>query len=340
MQDRYRLLKDGRGEPEKLIIVDQVLMGEGTWNNLFYSKDEIKKAFEGTDWSSREKKNLFLDHKDKDASEWLGDVSDMYFSGDTLMGTLNIYDPGWINKMYNGKPKFGISPKVVGEIDQKNKKMKNFLFDNFSLVVNPAVKMAYINNNKEVLRMEDKLEAILEAPVEPTPEEIAKKKKYPIPEEASDRDQLILDAAAEIMAKKKLPPEQYPMPAAKCSETADEVMAALEAFELQGNTAAVTKKAKAIRKPGESWSAAIKRAAMEMEQEDKNMEDKKALEEIEAKMKQQIETMSAKIKELTDKLNEPAVKTLVKATDQAEMDPDLGMVQFLSKMEAESYERA
>ena len=129
-----------------LTIPGKILMAEGNWNNHFYSKDAISNALKNTDWSDRNKSDLFLDHADKMAREWVGEVTNKRMMGNTLLGDLVIHDLPTAIKMQSGKPKFGISPKVKGRNDVHSNEMVDFLFDNFSIVLNPAVKMAYINN--------------------------------------------------------------------------------------------------------------------------------------------------------------------------------------------------
>lgn len=132
-----------------LFIKDKVLMDEGTWNNHFYSPDSIMRAFENTDWEDRERRDLFLDHKDREAGEWVGSVENIRMENNKLIGDLKIDDWLLARKMSSGKPKFGISPKVSGKKDIKTNEMFDFVFDNFSIVKNPAVKTAYINNSED-----------------------------------------------------------------------------------------------------------------------------------------------------------------------------------------------
>jgi len=130
------------------VIKDKVLMSEGIWNNFYYSSEVIQDAFDNTNWEDRTLRNLFLDHKDTQTSEWIGEVVNLNKRGDTLYGDLVIYDPLFATKMEYGKPRFGISPKTFGDGDRYTRTMKSFKFENFSVVINPAVKTAYINNSE------------------------------------------------------------------------------------------------------------------------------------------------------------------------------------------------
>ena len=136
------------------VMKNKVLMSPGIWNNYFYSNSEIEKAFSNTDWDSKENRSLFLDHKDgtdnKDsgALTWVGEVVNQHMDGDTLVGDLIIVDKPTAMKLAYGA-KMGISPKVTGE-DGGDAVMRNFRYDNFSVVINPAVKTAYINMSQNV----------------------------------------------------------------------------------------------------------------------------------------------------------------------------------------------
>jgi len=182
-----------------LVIKDKILMDEGKWNDRVYTKEKIREAFHNTDWSNRECRNLFLDHQDLKASEWIGEVGNIRIDENgRLLGDLIVHDLNTAIKLASGRPKMGISPKVRGLTDKYTKVMHNFVFDNFSLVINPAVKTAYINNSEVYPVTEDKLklEDEEEQPKQPDKEpeqkpsneeaEMAKKKqKYPYPEEAA-----------------------------------------------------------------------------------------------------------------------------------------------------------
>lgn len=131
-----------------LVLKDKTLMEEGNWNNHFYSLDSIVYALNNTDWSDRNNSDLFLDHKDTEASEWIGTVENKKMFGRKLLGDLVIYDLNTAVKLQLGKPKIGISPKVLGKNNIRTNEVSNFRFGNFSVVYNPAVKTAYLNNSE------------------------------------------------------------------------------------------------------------------------------------------------------------------------------------------------
>lgn len=125
------------------ILKDKILMSPGVWNDFFYSASAIHEAYVKTNWSEKENRNLFLDHADRSSREWIGEVINPRMSGENIIGDLVVVDKPTAQKLEYGA-KMGISPKVHGE--EEDNCMMSFLFDNFSVVINPAVKTAYINN--------------------------------------------------------------------------------------------------------------------------------------------------------------------------------------------------
>jgi len=214
------------------IIRNQELMDSGIWNGNYYSPQVIEKLYKNTDWSVVENTYLFLDHEDDRTSEWVGYVKNVYYKDGKIFGDLYIYDLNTALKMKFGKPKFGISPRIKART--AGNQILDGMIENCSIVINPAVKTAYINN-REVIRLEEekKLQEETEPEEQPSDgqpngeqpsegqpdtqpqveslsaDEIAairemlkKKKKYPYPEE-------------EEMKKKK---KEYPYPAEELDE--------------------------------------------------------------------------------------------------------------------------
>ena len=127
---------------------DKILMSPGKWKGMNYSKEEITKAFTNTDWKDRHVRSLFMEHADNNASMWVGEVENEHMDLEgNLIGDLKISHPIHAMTMAVGKPKFGISPRVAGEAD--GDVMHDFKYENFSIVINPAVKKAYINNSED-----------------------------------------------------------------------------------------------------------------------------------------------------------------------------------------------
>lgn len=179
---------------------DVILMSPGTWNGFTYSVDIIKKAFLKTDWSDSDNLALYLDHLDRSARDWIGEVFNVRMKGDTLIGDLKIVSdkPTAMALAYGAH--LGISPKVEGDADEETNVMNTFAFRNFSVVKHPAIKTAYINSEKsktntlnkeepiilplEVKKLADEIEKPIEAPVEEPKEEV--KAEEPVPAEAEE----------------------------------------------------------------------------------------------------------------------------------------------------------
>jgi hypothetical protein len=186
------------------VIENATLMSPGTWNGYFYSDGVIKSAFGNTDWKMREVRSLFLDHKDKEVPDWVGEIRNEHMDGKDLKGDLYIFDPITAIKLAYGKPRFGISPKVRG--NAKDNSMQECIFENFSIVINPACKTTYLNRdekkdydgiyiNQEVGKMpettleaEPVIKSELAAPaVPPVAEKAAEKKEYPEPTKKDEK---------------------------------------------------------------------------------------------------------------------------------------------------------
>jgi DNA-binding transcriptional MerR regulator len=323
------------------VIKDKVLMSEGVWNSYYYSSATINDAYGGTDWKDRSIRNLFLDHEDLRASEWVGEVENIRMDENCLKGDLIIYDPVVAIKMAMGKPKVGISPKVKGDVDRDSKSMRSFTFQNFSIVMNPAVKTAYINNMEEVQKpMEQevvKTEPLheIQQPVvveqkeakveEPKPPEVANpieepKKKYPYPEEMMDSE---LSEYTDFI--KKMRKENPGISFAKIAE----------AYKNEGPK---NKELEEIKKTLSELVSALKTKeesidkAKQAETCAKN-EESKAIVEVENKMSE----MAKKLSEIEIKVETPE-KLSVKGTGNTEsvLDSDEGMYKFLSELKGGS----
>ena len=147
------------------VIPDQVLFSSGTWNDYYYSSEVVKSIFEGTDWSSPKIKNLFLDHYDgaRDpltmmmrggVATWIGQIDNVRFDepSKSIVGDLHIVDLNTINKIAYPDTKFGVSVKFdPAQFEEVNgrKEVIDASFANTSVVIEPAVKTAYINNSEE-----------------------------------------------------------------------------------------------------------------------------------------------------------------------------------------------
>lgn len=327
------------------IMKNKILLAPGVWNDNYYDAISIKEAFENTDWNNKDIKALFLDHQDKRTSEWIGWVENPRLEGSKIVGDLAIWDRDLAIKVGVAGMRCGISPKVKGHEDLKTKAMTDFGFENFSVVINPACKTAYINLSeggkmgeeenkveetqpevkeeekpveapvKPEAPAEDKSEDTKEAPAEAKPAEEAK-------EELSDRDftdmlsslsEKELSAWTDFVAKKR---KENPGMGMK------EIAAAFKKEKGKSDELAQLSKDEIISRMNE-LTAALK---------SKDIVSPEELSKI--KMEQSIKTMSEEIKELRVKLLEPdkkSVKELGFAPIEPKVSADTAMWNFLRK---------
>lgn len=125
-----------------MVIKNQKLMSPGVWNNWYYDAEQLRQAYLNTDWNDEKNCYLFFDHDDTQAKSWIGKVENIRMEGNDLVGDLVITNEEAQKAILLGA-KFGISPKILGQGD--NGTVKNFVFRNFSLVVDPACKTTFLN---------------------------------------------------------------------------------------------------------------------------------------------------------------------------------------------------
>lgn len=145
-------------------LKDKILMSPGTWNGKYFDANAINETFNNTDFSDKMVNGLYSDHLDglgidgepdeRRVTEWIGDVTNVRNIGGTLIGDLNILDMPLAVKLAYGA-KFGVSPSVFGMMDRYSDKMLKFRINNFGIVVNPAIKTAFINNSQKKERIEE-----------------------------------------------------------------------------------------------------------------------------------------------------------------------------------------
>jgi len=334
------------------IIKNKVLMAPGPWNGTHYSATEIKRAFDNTNWQDKDVTSLILDHADKPLSvhDWVGWVKNPRMTANNLIGDLEIYDESVLVKLLTGKMKCGISPRVKGM--EHNEEFRNFTFENFSIVSNPAVKKAYINlsqsnNLKGGLKMTEKElqedeESVEEVSAEET-EEPAEEKPAEEKELRKNKD----DEEKKIKKKKK-----YPSPDEE-EEMSDEEL--LEITQLSAWTDFVAKMKKKDPKMGfKAIAVAYKKKGKEMEQlEEMNEADLLKLssdinyilrkkkkddeDDEEEEMTQAEKKLLQEVKELRDRMDLPDSKT-VQETKELSGDSkyhdsgDLAMAGFLQEI--------
>jgi len=149
-------------------IKDRVLLAPGFWNGRHYTKEEISKAYNNTDWNDKDVISLVADHRDDDSKgrpltirDWIGFVSNQRLREDGyLIGDLNLCDSDLSTKLIDGKAPFGISPFVFGKFDKLTNHQRDFIFKNFAVVVEPACKESYINEYLEDDGLNEEIEKL------------------------------------------------------------------------------------------------------------------------------------------------------------------------------------
>lgn len=146
-------------------VPDIPLMTEGVWKGIQWTADEIRRGMENTEFETQlenegeiEQNNaLFFEHDDRDARAWIGEVENIRVEqlqdeGTALVGDLVIVDQQAAQKLAYGA-KFGVSAKVSGLTDGDT--MRKMAYENFSLVLNPAVKTTFINSEDKEMMLQD-----------------------------------------------------------------------------------------------------------------------------------------------------------------------------------------
>lgn len=132
-------------------IDDVTVLSPGQWNGLEWTASELEEAVGRTDFNLEREEgdrqppnsSLFYDHDDRSASDWVGRADNVRFEGGEVKADLVVTDKQLAMNLEYGAP-FGVSPKADGMVDDEQV-MQDFEFENFSIVINPAVKTTWLN---------------------------------------------------------------------------------------------------------------------------------------------------------------------------------------------------
>ena len=149
--DEVKSLEDNVSVPYK--VEDVTVLSPGEWNGLKWTASELRDAVRDTDFDMSQTRgeetppngSIFFDHDDRSADQWVGRVENVRMEGDDVKSDLVITDKQTAINLEFGAP-FGVSPKADGMVNQEGT-MRDFTFENFSLVVNPAVKTTWLNED-------------------------------------------------------------------------------------------------------------------------------------------------------------------------------------------------
>ena len=155
--------------PLPYVIKDVVLFVPGVHNGTYYDQNEINETFRTTNWEDTKLRSLYLDHNDDYAIDprrpWLGKMMDVganvrdyagsvkgiRLQDNKIIGDLSIVDKDTAVKLAYEDSKFAISPAGAFQEVKMNggSRAKKFRLKNFAIVINPAIKQAYIPKTAE-----------------------------------------------------------------------------------------------------------------------------------------------------------------------------------------------
>ena len=297
------------------------IFSPGIHNNYYYSKKVIEDAYHNTNWN-KHTLSIYLDHRDNllvnpitgqkekkaygaDVRDWVGMVKNLEYKDGTIYGDLDIVDLELARKIMYGAH-FGVSPSGDGE--HQNNKVTGLRINNWSVVVNPAIKTTYFNfamhkakegekmsEHEEIESSEGELDvaAQLKAMTEKYNalaseiEELKKKKEeYPEVKEAKEEKDKEKKKEEEEKKKDKYPEEERSENSDKDLEEFADMIHSMSAEELT------------------SWKELVKKYGIKKAKEE--YEKKKN----ERKLSEQNEKMASLEKEITE-LKESVKKSLL-----------------------------
>jgi hypothetical protein len=116
-------------------IKNVVIMKSGKYNGITYNAIEIEKAFKETNWNKA--RNIFYDFEDDTISKWIGYAKYLHCKNGVVTCDVTYLKSVPVEEYISAKLTIGMSPKVKGNIT-KGKVMKDFVFINISLCINPS----------------------------------------------------------------------------------------------------------------------------------------------------------------------------------------------------------
>jgi len=324
-------------------IPDAILLSPGIHNGNYYSAEAIAKAFQLTDWDNPKVRDLYVDHKDNEVPAWVGRVENIRFDGENLIGDLYISDDSLAKKLALGA-KFGISPKLRGKSEAGE--MKEFVFENFSIVVNPACKTTFLNSEQKEgdAKMEEEIkkEEEQEQPAEEQPKEEQPAEEQP--SELSEEEALkeIEDIIEELKSKYIKFVEKYieEHPGATIKDAAKAwrekyPKAYKDSEEMEDEISLLEKVLEMLKKKKEKYPYPEEDSEDELKKKKKKeypypYKDSELEAKIEAQ-KKVIEELSEKVKELEAKLKEPEVKSQPVQEAKSPLNTDMAVLELLRK---------
>ena len=120
-----------------LVYKNQLLFKAGVWNKWNIDANEVNKSPSNTKWNKLSE-SLIYEHKDNDASSWIGKVKNVKAYNGEAYGDIFIYDLSTALKLKEGEAPFAVSAGIAWS--EKYDQPKDFVYRNFSLVADPGVR--------------------------------------------------------------------------------------------------------------------------------------------------------------------------------------------------------
>lgn len=120
-----------------LVYKNQLLFKAGVWNKWNIDANEVNKSPSNTKWNKLSE-SLVYEHKDNDASSWIGKVKNVKAYNGEAYGDIFIYDLSTALKLKEGEAPFAVSAGIAWS--EKYDQPKDFVYRNFSLVADPGVR--------------------------------------------------------------------------------------------------------------------------------------------------------------------------------------------------------
>jgi hypothetical protein len=132
------------------VIKNAVLMAPGKWNGYEFTRESIRRSFRMNDWEDPETKTLFWDHEDNKAKNVIGQTRNVVLTGgDELRGDIYLVNAD-AARLHAFGQRMGLSLRVRMRLDTNDPYVvQDFVVRNNSVVFNPGVKLAYLNNSQD-----------------------------------------------------------------------------------------------------------------------------------------------------------------------------------------------
>jgi len=306
-----------------ILIQDVLLICPGKWNEVEYTKDELKKAFLNTDWNNKSNTHLYLDHQDtqkRGVGNWAGFVKNVRLIGSDLYGDLELWNLQMATYLKAAKAKFGISATLKGLYNEKSNKMENFRYESFSIVTEPACSPAYINLSKDK-DLEEKEKEINVTLGKLDLNNIQMKgglnkkmslEEKKLEEEAKEEPQAESEEKSEEEVKEE-PKEVSESNEAPAEEKSEENLSFKSMKELSGKLDLLSEKFDKLISTFE-----------------KSLQSEKA-EEVVSEKEDELSKVKKELASLQEKVNIPMSKTLSSSAGASYADANVGMLNYLKR---------